>query len=207
MKKINLLINLVNLLILSLLIALFFLQLKRNSELEKEVIQKKQEFEEARAASRRLEKLEKLELELKQEEESNRKKVPIAEKQPLSLMKNLIKAGAEIGARKITFSLKDNSSGGLMGMNSPGSEQGLSGTAETASMAKGSNSQMSQSSSKPKPLNLAMSFIGTFPQAVAYLERIIRMDRIVVINKITIERQEKLLPYQKISLELVAYTF
>lgn len=56
-------------------------------------------------------------------------------------------------------------------------------------------------------LPFAMNMEGEFRQLVLFLEAVSNLDRLVSVDGIEIERKEKILPRQKVSLQLIAYTF
>jgi len=168
--------------LLALLLAFFLWLLKDNFALRETWKQKKQELEEAQAASRRLEALERQSQELKQKENTLYNRIPLGEKQPFGLIKKLINLGGQIGLREMNISLKEKEESQI-GQASAGAPAG------------------------PKAVHLQMNVVGTFRQLLDFLKKIYQLERVVNVSLIEVKRSEKLLPYQKISLELIVYTF
>lgn len=209
MKKMDLLINLAILLVLILLISLFLWQRQINLPLREELNKKNEELKDAANASLHLEKLEKQSQNLQDKEKELYKMVPSGEKQPLDLIKTLTRIAREAGLREITFEIRDTSSksqsGSAMAPWKRASDDDLSDDAPAAVATAVVSSGMSPN--EPKPTYLEMNFEGTFVLLLNFLEKINNLERLVTIEEINIERSEKILPYQKISMQLIAYSF
>jgi Tfp pilus assembly protein PilO len=183
---------------LALCVVLFLFQFKQNMDIREEFSTKNSEFKEAKAASKRLEGLEKQTNELKYKEDVLEKRIPINEKHPFDLMKIIIKAGGESGLRDIVFKMqqgagKDGGSGAPGMPPQPGGRQGQPGSP--------------LSEFDPNPRDISLIFEGTFPQTMAFIKKITSLERLVTVQGIEIERKEDILPYQRVSLSLKAYTF
>lgn len=218
MKKIVLIINLSILILLLAIVVFFMWQIKNNIDLRKELAKKVQLLKEIETASRHLKELEIQSRDLKQKAEVLYKRVPVDEKQPLSLIKALINIGGEAGLKEITFSVKEESKG------EPKTQIGSYFANQEVPSQKGSlpEGMPMQKAGQPTPsvtgpssapqtglklIYLEMNFTGTYPQLLIFLEKLTKLKRIVSVEKINIQRDEKILPYQKISLDLVTYTF
>ena len=210
MKKIVLAINLSILIILLGTVLFFLWQLKNNIDLKKELTQKAQLLKEIETTSRHLKELEVQSRDLKQKAEALYKRVPVDEKQPLSLIKVLINIGGEIGLRKISFSVKEESIDEkdklslISGVSGQGSDLSKGGPMQEAAVPVQSAALAVSGVAQigPKPLYLEMNFEGTFPQLLDFLKKLNNLERIVTVSAIEIKRSEEALPYQKISLQL-----
>lgn len=200
-----------------ILASCFVWQLKTNITLRQELSAKKNEFKEAEAASKHLMTLEKQASDMKQKQEALYKKVPVNEKEPFGLMKALIRLGGQAGLRKITLSLKEKavvtaqeaaSQAGQaadQGAETPADEAGGQQGAVSAQTDDAGVVALPQGASTP--IYLQMDFEGSFPQILVFLEKLMSLERIVEVEGIFIERKKETLPYQKASLDLIAYTF
>lgn len=198
MKKINLVISLAAGVFLLLMILVSLWQFNTTVILRRTLAEKKKEIKETRTASRRLEKLAEQSQNLKQKEEASYKKIPVNEKQPLGLIKALMRLGGEIGLKEMSFSIKDVSLG----------NQANTGSETGAIPSEGAGQSGSEKPRpKPKPVYIQMECEGTFSHLLTFLERLLNLERLVSVEQITIERKEKILPYQQISLEVVTYTY
>lgn len=209
--------------ILPLLILSFFWQLNKNLALRKLLKEKNNALETSEAASRHLEKLKKQELELQEKEKILRRKLPADDRQPLALIKALISLGRETGLREISLSIKEEPAAEAKGSYSKGNEMASASELEeipqSAAKSSASSNDMEVSVSRsgsaksrsarngePEPVYLEINCEGTFQQLIIFLNRLRELERIVAVGEISIERKKDILPFQKISLELVTYT-
>lgn len=168
---------------IALLFACFLWQIRLNSSLRQELHNKKEEFKEASSAGKRLKKLQKQIQELEEREKIIDNRVPRNEQQPLNLVRTLTGLAADIGLKNTVFTIKERkASSSEPAMNAP--------------LPPGLDS-----------LRLEMSFEGVYSQALDFLKRAERIERVVAVEKVEIERKKEILPCQKVTLELVAYTF
>jgi Tfp pilus assembly protein PilO len=176
-----------------LLFAFFFLglEIRKNFYLKKEYIDKNQELQKAQYAQAHLKELQ---AQLRQKEEEAKKlnrRIPENEKAPLALMKRIISSASQFEVRNMEFSLKK--------------AQG-----EQGSMAKGMGiGEITSSDSletKVQPLSFKLTFECTFSNLILFLDWLSDLERLVSIENIKIEREDKILPRQKITLQLVVYT-
>lgn len=58
----------------------------------------------------------------------------------------------------------------------------------------------------PLPLYFTMRFAGSFPDCMLFLRKLPGLKRIVLVEKVEIERDETLLPLLKVTLNMVTYT-
>jgi Tfp pilus assembly protein PilO len=206
MKKINVALNFFVAALAMVAITLFFYQFKKNFFLHKMLEEKKLELKNSEAASRHLEQLENQSVTLKDREAMLNRKIPVNEARPLSLVRELIGIGGKVGFRNVSFDLAGENNEMQM-MESSGNE-GLQGGMLRAKPVTSSEVQSSGAGgSAPKAIKLEMNFEGTFSQLLIFLEKLKSLERIIMVNQISIERKEDIMPYQMISLRLVTYTF
>lgn len=124
--------------------------------------------------------------ELRQREVSQNKIVPVNEKQPLGVIKSLVLATTETGMQGCTFKVIEKS-----GETAPQEEA----------------AQPSPLPPDIKELFVELSGYGTFPQILSLLGKVKNLERLVLVKKLTIKRDEKKLPFQKVVLEFAAYSF
>jgi len=191
MRKIAPLTNWEILITLVLLVSFFLWQFKANSLLNKELTQKRVKLQEIQAARQNLKDLEMQTKDLKERKEELFRRTPLNEEKPLSLMKTLIKMGNSMGFKEITLDLREDTE------EAEAIKAALKGEARKGSVIK----------SAVKPIYLEMNFEAFFPQLPIFLEKLMKLERVVSVEGIKIERDKKALPYQKVSLDLVTYTF
>jgi len=180
MKKAGLSITLAIILPLILLISFFLWQLKYTPTLRLELEQKNREYQKAKSTSKRVERLEHQQDYLTQKEQELNNILPVDEKQPLSLIKELIHLGGEVGLKEESFKVRDESS-----------EVQVTG----------------ESQAQLKTRYVEMNFEGTFQELTSFLEKLNDTKRLVWVEEIKIERKVNILPYQKNYLKLVTGTF
>lgn len=218
MKKTILFINLTLAAILTLLVLFFFWKLHSNSLLKQGLEAKRRELKEAHSHIRQLEKLERERQGLIQKEESLNKMAPAGEKQPLGLIKTLIAIGSEIGIKNATFNIEEEegkkqtgvSTGQTSGAEAPNLQEDLSENVpyQTGQAPMLPTTQTSANlQPQPMPLGIEINFEATYLQALDFLKGIAGIERIVVVEGIVMERKKEILPYQRVSLKLVTYTF
>ncbi len=173
-------------LILAIIITSFLLawQVNLRLNLDKTIFTKSKELKISRSSQKHLEKL-KSELDLlENKEKALNRMIPRGEEQPLGLIKSIVRLGNEMGVMKIDFDLMPPLA--LGGAAGDGSEPGSGGV---------------------KALYFTMNCEVTFIQFLKFLDKLTNLERIVEVRGIKIERVKDMLPYQKISLELVTYSF
>lgn len=207
MKKINWALSVYFPVIALILTAILFFWLwNENSGLNNALQMKKEELRTARAAGADLKKLEKQAESFREEEKKLHQKIPLNDTQPLDLVKTLIRIAREAGLKEIDFDLKEKTArtnNNVSGEGVPGA--GAAGMMTIARVEKPSFD--AQSDRQPRPVSLEMNCQGTFPELLLFLEKTAKLERVVIVEKVDIEREKKLTPGQKISLRLIAYTF
>lgn len=171
-------------------LACFLGLLSANLNYQEQLRKKADELKEAKSASKSLKKLQGRLQDIAESEKKINNQVPYAEKYPFSLIRTLTAAAGEMGLRKAVFSIQEEKD------TSPSS---------AATPPAAEYSQTSQAG--PVPIELEMKFEGAYPQLLDFLQKLMRLERLVAVNQIKIERKEKLLPYQQITLQLTTYTF
>jgi Tfp pilus assembly protein PilO len=199
-----------------ILSSFFVWQFRLNINMREDLAVKKKEFRHAEAASKHLRDLEKKINDIKQKEEMLFRRVPVNEKEPLSLIRALIRLGGKTGLRGITINLKDKTllvQGEALqrrrGAVQPA--EGASDEAPAEQAAAPSEAAAQETAiapqSGPSPVYLQMEFEGSFPQLLSFLDKLMNLERIVKIEGMSVQRKKEILPYQKVSLDLVTYTF
>ncbi len=206
MRNSKMSLNIITGALLALCVGLFLFQLKQNVDIREEFGSKNSEFKEAKAASKRLESLEKQTNELKYKEDILGKRIPFNEKHPFDLMKTIIRAGGESGLREIVFKMNRESAVNDQNGN-PGMTPPQDGGRFAPRQVPQPPSGPPKSEFDPDPKDIVLSFEGTFPQTLAFINKITSLERQVTIQAVEIERKDDILPYQKVSLSLKAYTF
>jgi len=166
-----------------LVIVIFLWQFRTNSTLRRDLSAKKKAVKQVQQANRRFEELKKQSGELKQEEELLDKRLPVGEKQPMGLIRQITLLAREKGLGKINFRIKSASA-----------------------LQEGTNPAV-DSGKDLIPLYFEMSFETTFPQLLEFLKELADLERVITVEKLVIIREEGILPKQKINLSLVTYTF
>jgi Tfp pilus assembly protein PilO len=168
-----------------LVVFIFISQLRSHQTLRSELGSKKEELKEAQSASKKMEALEKKSQELKLKENKIKKRVLVKDIQPLGLIKTITGLSNKEGLRKISFEMKSVS----------------------ANVSKDSKAAPAAVVTGPIPVYFQMKFNSTFSQALKFLKDLNDLERIVTIEKIEIDRETSILPYQSVTLDLVTYYF
>ncbi len=143
------------------------------------------------------------------------KKVPLDEKEPLVLMKTIIRLGGESGLRGISINLKeeDAAASETASYGEGQAEATQTGGGEEAAQPPPEQSageviqQPVSQEERVFPVYLEMSFEGSFPQILSFLNKLEHFERLIKVEGVLIERKKEILPYQKVSLDLTTYTF
>jgi hypothetical protein len=166
---------------------LFGIEFKKNRHLVKERRESLEEIGKADSSKKRLITLERELSLLHKELKFIDKKIPQDEKEPLEFLKRLSILGEAIGLRNLEFTYqKENSS--------PKST-------ETSS------SSYTVSSSNTQPIYIEATFECEYPRLIYLLEKIYKLERLVIVERVSIERNKDILPRQKVNLRLIIYTF
>ncbi len=197
-----------------LLFICFVWQVRVNTSLRQQLSVKKAEFKEAKSASSRLKKLQRQIQYLEEKERAINNQAPAGEKQPFDLVKTLTSVSADIGLRNMTFTIKGPEKPAQAGEGAMTVTQQQEGLEEDSSGAQENQAQIAETqtyaaapATGPVPVKLELSFEATYPQALNFLKRVSGLERVVAVESIKIGRKKEILPYQKVSLKLVAYSF
>lgn len=188
--------------------SIFLWQLVVGSKLQQALTAKNDELHSAQRASKRLKRLEWQTKELEQIEKEINEKAPLDEKHPFSLIKTLAAISDSLGLRRSVFSIKEAKS-------APSTQNALNTDQQQEALMQEASPQEGQSSEQPPaeqtigltPVYFEMSFEATFGQLLKFLEEILTLKRIVSVEEISITRDKKIIPCQKITLQLTTYTF
>lgn len=200
-------------------ILFFIFEFRENVRLKKELAEKTQKVREIKEAKEEVDSLQKEIIGLKLEAVQIERKIPYNEDQPLKLIRKLILLGSKRDLKNLEiFPGEGEKEGPAQAPGSP--DSGGMGMAPPSGVGEApestSPSQAGQPSQSPlssttnlevKPLAIKMTFECEFSHLVSFLREILNLERLVSVEEIKIERSEKILPYQKVTLKLVTYTF
>lgn len=215
MRAFKLLISLNGILIIGL-VGFYVLMILQSRSLQKEEHQKKEELTKIKEAQQKLDALEKEVAHLRKGQEGVYDLVSLNETNPLKLIKTLTLLGAELGLEKMEFVSEEKKEDGNIASAPPSNNMtattgmGLQGRGKDNSPVSGSASGNGVKSSNDSlvftPLLIRMTFEAPYTQLFLFLEKIQTLKRVISIEEIQVNRAEKILPYQEVTLRLVAYT-
>ncbi|MDD5729542.1 MAG: type 4a pilus biogenesis protein PilO [Candidatus Omnitrophica bacterium] len=172
--------NLAIIIIVIAVISILAWQIKVNADLKKSFRSIDEELNQQSVAAKHLEELESRIDDLREREAKTNKKVPVNEKEPLPVVKALINLTNETGLRATTFKMRTK--------------------------AAASDSRFTAAGDLT-PMYLQMDATGQFPHILAFLNKINNLDRLVLVEKVSIKRDKNDLPFQKLTIDLVTFTF
>ncbi|MBU1997977.1 MAG: hypothetical protein ABIG46_03215 [Candidatus Omnitrophota bacterium] len=189
---------------------------KDNANLRLVLKGKKEELKKTEATSRKVEELKKQSQELKRSEEKIYTMVPVGQEKPFKLIKEISLLAASLGLKSLEFNLpsengqdenKDVSLGGSVNSAGSSQPQGHAPGADVSLGGANPNPRVNLSKDAPKPIVIEMSCQATLDVLVNFLNKVGNLERLVNIQKMVIERDGEILPFQKISLELITYYY
>lgn len=191
---------------------LFAWEIVRSGRIKQEISDNTQKLNEAKGAEKVIAKLEADIAVLKAETAMVDKRVPHQQKVPLDLIKELTLLASKYSVKKLEFKyIKNENATPAPGAapvqisRNPLDDMGDDGG--------GNNQPVPQPAAVPNslvglaPLNVEMRFDCAYGKLVALVKDIMALQRIVYVEEVTIERVDKIVPFQRIKLKLVAYTF
>jgi|GEM_PF-2972406 Tfp pilus assembly protein PilO len=168
---------------------LFFMEFRKNSNLKAELETKTARIVEAKEAKSKTEKLQSEISELHNIMVRIEEKIPQDEGIPLDLMRKISLLADNLGFKKIEYQYLAKS-GGI-----------------TQVKVSAGNDLVPSAGSEAKPLRIAMSFECQFTKLAVFLRNISKLERLVLLEKLTVARVPEINPRQRVSLELTTYTF
>lgn len=215
MKGFKFLISLNGLLVIGL--AVFYgMMIQQSRSFQKEEFQKKEELRKIKETQQKLDSVEKEVADLKEQQESVHDMVSLNETSPLKLIKTLTLLGAEFGLEKMEFTSEEKKEEGGNTVPVPPPQNTSSTAGAGQGMGKDSSPAMGaasgsgvKSSSAPlmvNPISIRMTFEAPYTQVFLFLEKLQTLKRVVSVEDIQVNRVENILPYQQVTLKLVAYT-
>jgi Tfp pilus assembly protein PilO len=207
MKKTVVLINLVLGTVLVLTIGSFGFLLKSNLSLQTSLKQRKEELEKTKVLFAHLKQLKNNSESLLLKEESLHRKVPKAENKPMGLIKDIFNMASQLGIMKITFDIKETGAQNSQMNAGSGADGGGHGGPAEAGQGETAQQGNNQDGTGPKAVDINMSCQATFSQLKEFLSKLSNLERIVAVEDLQIKRNKDILPYQNITLKLVAYVF
>jgi len=172
---------------ISIFATLFGIEFKKNRHLVKEKKEISKEIEKANVSKRRLTTLERELKFLYEKLKSVSKKIPQDERELLEFLKKLSIIGEAIGLNNLEFTYRKGSAPPKNTESSPYSS--------------------SAPSSNLQPIYIEATFECEYPRLVYFLKKIYEAEELVVVDKVSVERDKNILPQQKIKLKLTIYTF
>lgn len=185
-------------------LSLSILEFRKNLHLKRNLAKKQAELKTARHAYDHLEDLKReLHQQEKREEELNRI-LPENEKEPIELIKRITSNLSQFRLRNVEFSLEkeegpmtmEYQEGAFSTEEMAGTPHPQAGTTISASLQE-----------EVQPLSFKMSFECEFLDLISFLDWLLNQERLVSIEDMSIKREDKILPRQKITLQLSAYTY
>lgn len=190
------------------LVGICLWQATTSIELKKTLIAKKAELAKAQKISKHLKKLERQGQDLTEKEAAILKQVPLDEKYPFGLIKALTAMADALGLQKAGFRVKEESlADSTFGAEAPETPIPDDTTDETLAGQEAQSPSYQANPQTLKPLRFEMTFNSTYVSLLALLQKINTLERMVTIERITIERKKEIIPLQTIVLHLTAYTF
>lgn len=221
MKKNKYLIIIISIVFLILSAFLFFWQMNVRSALTRDLKIKNDELRKTKSVNDNLTVMESRNSELERRQRFLYKKVPLAVKQPLDLIKDIAKLAGDAGLREVSFSIKEaQESGDASGSNKNVAGSTLpqgkehSGKAENKDNSEDAQGKHSTKTKNVKPAQpqvksilITMDCQGLFADLAVFLDNLGSLNRLVVVSSIQIKRNLDILPLLEISLELNTYTY
>lgn len=165
----------------------FFWQLNAKSRLSAQLEKAKKETKQAQKDMRRVLELKKDPTRLEDRAAENSQKIPPFELVPSGLMRQLFETGTELGLKDIRF------------------DHELNTVLEENQMKRKLEFMQTYSSAKIELEYFIIRFRAGFQDLYSFLRRLYALDRIVTIERITVERQQNILPVQEVSMVLITY--
>ncbi|MBU4479105.1 MAG: hypothetical protein KKH34_08510 [Candidatus Omnitrophica bacterium] len=158
-------------------------------------------IQEARNAQREIDKVQAEVNRLDMETTEIEKMVPVHDEQPLSLIKQMTLLANQLQLKNAEFTYRgnfpDTVGAALENRGLEGEEGGLPVMAASAA----------QDGLAVQRLIVQMRFEGNFKQADDFFKKLFTLGRLVSVERIRMERDEKIMPRQKITLIIIAYSF
>jgi hypothetical protein len=165
----------------------FFWQLNAKSRLNVQFEKAKKEAKQAQKDMRRVLELKKDPTRLEDRAAENSQKIPPFELVPSGLMRQLFETGTELGLKDIRF------------------DHELNTVLDENQIKKKMEFMQTYSSAKIELEYFIMHFKAGFQELYSFLHRLYAFDRIVTLERITVERRKNILPDQEVSMVLITY--
>jgi Tfp pilus assembly protein PilO len=165
----------------------FFWQLNTRSRLNAQLEKAKKEAKQAQKDMRRVLELKKDPTKLEDRAAENSQKIPSLEMVPMGLMRQLFDAGTELGLKEIRF------------------DHELNTKLDDDQLKRKMEFMQTYSSAKIELEYFIMHFKAGFQELYSFLRRVYALDRIVTLERITVERRQNILPEHDVSMVLITY--
>jgi hypothetical protein len=165
----------------------FFWQLNTRSRLNAQLEKAKKEAKQAQKDMRRVLELKKDPTKLEDRAAENSQKISSLEMVPMGLMRQLFDAGTELGLKDIRF------------------DHELNTKLDDDQLKRKIEFMQTYSSAKIELEYFIMHFKAGFQELYSFLRRVYSLDRIVTLERITVERKKNILPEHEVSMVLITY--
>ena len=191
-----------------------FLEYKETSRTRKELKNKSQKLQELNKAERKIKFLKKKKISLHLEKMNLEEQIPLNKVESLSSIKNITVLAAKSGIKKIefissqetedkkmgTFSLRKSFSGSSL-------QNGSSAFTSSSTQSFRGTASVSNNLFIIRPRFIQVNLECNYSNLVSFLREVLKLKRITSIESIKIKRMKNILPRQKVTLNLVTYTF
>ena len=165
----------------------FFWQLNTKARLNVQLEKAKKEAKQAQKDMRRVLELKKDPTRLEDRAAEYSQKIPPLELVPSGLIRQLFEIGTELGLKDMRF------------------DHELNTALDDNQVKRKMEFMQTYSSAKIELEYFIMHFKAGFQELYSFLSRVYALDRIVTLERITVERQQNILPEQEISMVLITY--
>jgi len=178
-----------------------------NMILRKELKAKIEKVKKTEEAEKELAKLEKEIIALQEESLHIEKRIPQNEEVPLKLIKKLSAIGEIRGFRNLKIEYLEEKP-----LSAETTAFSYGGDTSTTNYSSGQGQTVSSSGVQSNTLSvkkryIKMKFECEFPAVVSFLKEALQLERLVTIENIEMKRDPKILPRQRVIINLTAYTF
>jgi hypothetical protein len=169
------------------LAAVFFWQLHTKGDLDAALEKAKKDSKQAQKDMRRLVELRKYPSGLEDRIAANVQKIPPYELVPAGLMRQLLEIGTDLGLKDMRFDHE---------LNAGFTEDQIKRKTDFMAAYAGAKIELEY---------CVMHFRASFQNLCVFLRRLYALDRVVALERLTVERRDNILPDQSVSMVLITY--
>jgi len=187
--------------------SLLIFNFRVNVNLKRELKEKTEKVKKTEEAEKELERLEKEIITLQEEATHIEERIPQNEEVPLELMKKLTVLGELAGFRnlKIEYLTEKTLSAETAAFSYAGNTSSVDYSSTQTQNVSSSRTQSNTINVKERYIK--MNFECEFPEMVSFLKEILELERLLTIESVEVKRDKRILPRQKVIINLTAYTF